>query len=195
MENIENQQDFTGSTEQVLIKSEQPSIQPKKRGRPRKEPEPQLSDFETAFVNSYLDPACGYDSRAAVIKAGHSEKGSKDLGLKLMADIRILRAIELGRKKLAVSIATSRTDMLRKIEAFLSIAMEKKDPTGAARLLSLEIGMLGYNEPVKMDITGSINLSFGSGEPIIVGSKNPERFSDAEDVEDIEETFDDDPEK
>jgi hypothetical protein len=139
--------------------------------------------MESAFVTAYLDPACGYSSKTAAMKAGHKELGSKDYGIKLMNDIRILRAIELRRKVLAVSVATSRIDMLRKIEAFLAIAMEKKDPTGAARLLSLEIGMLGFNEPVKMDITGSINLSFGSGEPIIIGSKNPDRFSEAEDTE------------
>jgi len=205
------QQDFTGQTSEVLIKDDQLLIKTSKtatgmtssgtvfnmtdpdrrgRGRPKKEPEPTLTPYEQNFIDAYLNPACGYDSRSAAIKAGYPEKGSKDTGLKLMNDVRILRMIELGRKKMSVAIATSRNDMLRKVEAFLAVAMEKKDCTGAARLLSLEIGMLGFNEPVKMDLTGSINISFGSGEPIIVASKNLGRYDDAEETEITEEVDD-----
>jgi hypothetical protein len=180
---LSDQHPNKSETEHPLIK--------RKRGRPRKEKDPVLSPMETAFVDAYLDPGCGYNSRAAAIKAGHQEKGSKEYGIKLMEDVRVLRAIELGRKKLTTAIATSRQDMLRKTEAFLAIAMEKRDVVGASKILQLQINMLGYNEPVKMDLTGSINISFGSGEPIIVASKNQDRYSDATDVTDeFEETTD-----
>lgn len=226
MENNQIQQDFTGDTMSVLIKSEpvlikrkdgttwnagsgqtedgkilhsvgvadpvlntSPFWKPKGRvGRPAKEKLKGLTDSEKAFVNAYIDPANGFNPRTCVIKAGFPEKGSKDQSRLFMEDSRILRAIEIGRRQMEMSVATNRTNQLRKLETFLGIAMDKRDVVGASKILDIENRMLGYYEPIKMDITGQINISFGSGEPIIVASKNPDRFSGADTVDFTEDT-------
>lgn len=172
----------TGVADPVL--NDSPFWKPKGRvGRPPKEKLKGLTVSEKSFVDAYIDPSNGFNPRTCVVKAGYPEKGAKELGKQLMEDSRILRAIEIGRRQMEMSVATNRTNQLRKLETFLGIAMDKRDVVGASKILDIENRMLGYYEPIKMDITGSINISFGSGEPIIVASKNPDRFSGAEEVD------------
>ena len=195
MENSEFKQDFTSDvpsgltkSDEVLIKSSVPvlsddgvPVNPRKRGRPKKADAAPLSVFETAFVNCYLDPGCGYNSKTAVVKAGYPEKGSTDKGKELMADVRILQALELGRKKMSTAIATSRNDMMRKLELFLAISLEKKDVVAASRILALELDFLGMRGVQRVDLTGDINIRFGGGE-VVVGTLNPDRNNDATDI-------------
>jgi hypothetical protein len=122
-----------------------------------------LNENQIAFATYYVE--LGSTVKACEL-AGYSKKSSDTIGGRLLKQPKIQRYIQYVRDVNALKAGITRGTQLAKINKFLEVAYQKKDVSGAAKLIDLECKITGLYAPVKSELKSEITVAFGTEEPV-----------------------------
>ena len=112
-----------------------------------------LGGKQLAFVDAYF--ANGFNASLAMITAGYAPKTASVTGCKLLTTANVKAEVEKRKAEIAKAALWTREDSIRELKKVISSPDRKSDITNSVKILN---EMHGYNEPLKIEHSGQINL-------------------------------------
>jgi len=108
-----------------------------------------LTPKQERFIEEYL---ISLNATDAAIKAGYSEKTATKIGSENLTKPDIIEAIRIKQTKTSQKLEITRESILDTLKR-MQATTEDTNPNASLKAIDLMVKMLGYNEPIKTDVT------------------------------------------